>query len=346
MVKDTLIHVWDTTTGHLLGQFQKDGAFIQSLALSPDGTQIISICGRFSEPNRIVQMWHVGDDSGVSIDTYEDPPMSAAFFPGGAQFITTSQSGAIRIWDLTSTILSSVVVSTLSSFSWANNISISSDGTRLISRDCLWDIINCQVLKSFEAFAAKFSPDGTRVALAYNSHVQILDAASGATLHRSDFIVVSGMSFSLDSTQLLVRTFDGIVHVLDLTCLPNSVNTKVLSCAHPPDFMMIQSTQHGGWYRGTNGARLIWLPQDMQPVWLATGGEQFEPRRLILGSTNGLSILDMDDYLEVPLVGAAWRKGGVRYIHDLATANQASVLMRESGSAVRLFCLLFLFIPC
>jgi len=67
---------------------------------------------------------------------------------------------------------------------------------------------------------------------------------------------------------------------------------------------------------------------------------------LILGSTNGLAILDMEDYLEVPPVGAAWRQGGTRYTHDSTrTARQASALMSESGSTVWFFRLFVLFIP-
>jgi hypothetical protein len=136
-----------------------------------------------------------------------------------------------------------------------------------------------------------------------------------------------------------------LVRVMDLTCLPTSVNTEVLSCVYPPDSTMIQSFQDDGWYCATNGARLIWLPQDMQPVWLATGGGPFRSQCLILGSTNGLAILDMEDYLEVPPVSVAWRKGGVRHMHDFVTLSQANALMSESGSAVWLFQFV-LFIPC
>ncbi|KIM74793.1 hypothetical protein PILCRDRAFT_693732 [Piloderma croceum F 1598] len=244
VVNDALIYVWDTT-GHLLGQFQKDGAYIRSLALSPDGARIISICGSFSET--IVQMWHVGDDSSISFNTYGDPPKSAAFFPDGARLITTAASGAIRIWDIRSTTPSSVLKSTLpSSLCGTGDLAISSDGTRLILCYFLWDIISCHVLKSFHAYTAKFSPDGTRAALAIGIGVEILDANSGATLYQSGVFRVRSMSFSVDSTQLLYWSYDGIIHVMDLMCLPTSFNIEVLSCVHPPDCMMIQPSQRDG----------------------------------------------------------------------------------------------------
>jgi WD40 repeat protein len=336
VVADMSIYIWDTITGHLLGKSQKHQAVIRSLALSPDGAQIVSICGHSSETT--VQMWsEVGEDLGIIFDTYKDPPTSAAFFPDGARFITKSESGTMRVWDMTPTTPLLVLKSTLPTFI-STNIAISSDGTRLISDSRLWDIINCQVLKSLNAFVAKFSPDGTRVALTSGNDVQILDAITGAILYqRSGFAFGRDMSFSLDSTRLLHRNSNGIVCIMDLRHLPTSVNAEVLSCVYPPDCMMIQPSQHDGWCRATNDARLIWLPQDMQPVWLATGEEPSGSRRLILGSTNGLAILDVEDYLEVPPIGAAWRQGGTRYMHDTPdtrTARQASALMSESGSTV------------
>jgi WD40 repeat protein len=340
VVADMSIYIWDTITGHLLGKSQKHQAVIRSLALSPDGAQIVSICGHSSEAT--AQTWQVGEDLGIIFDTYKDPPESAAFFPDGARFITTSESGTIRVWDITPTTPLSVLKPILRRFE-STNIAISSDGTRLISDCRLWDIINCQVLKSLNASIAKFSPDGTRVALTSSNDVQILDAITGAILYqRSGFVFIGDMSFSLDSTRLFYWNFNGTVRIMDLRHLPTSVNTEVLSCVYPPDCMMIEPSQHDGWYRATNGARLIWLPQDMQPVWLATSGEPSGSRCLILGSTNGLAILDMEDYLEVPPVGAAWRQGGTRYMR---TAWQASAQMSESGSTVWLFRLFALFIP-
>jgi WD40 repeat protein len=183
VVADMSIHIWDTITGHLLRKSQKHQAVIRSLALSPDGTQIVSIILRPQSD----QTFQVGEDLGIIFDTYKDSPTSAAFFPDGAQFITNSESGTIRVWDITRTTPLSVLKSTLPDFISDYNVAISSDGTRLISDCHLWHIINRQVLQSFQAFAAKFSPDGTRVALNLFDGVQILDAITGAILQRSGF---------------------------------------------------------------------------------------------------------------------------------------------------------------
>jgi WD40 repeat protein len=329
VVANMLINIWDTITGDHLGRSQKHGAVIESLALSRDGTRNLSICDHSSEAT--VQTWQVGEDSGIIFDTNGDPPISATFFPDGARFITTSKSGTIRMWDMaSSTPLSVLFESTLPLHLWRNDFAISSDGTRLISCYFLGDIVNCQVLKSFDAMAAKFSPDGACVALVLGADVQILDAVTGAILQVYQLYTFGygRISFSLDSTRLFCWTYDGIGRVIDLTCSPTSVNTEVLSCVYPPDRMMIQSSQHDRWYRATNGARLIWLALDMEPVWLATG-KPTGFRRLIMGRSD-IVVLDMDDYLEVLPVGAAWRKGGVRYT-DFSTADQASALMSETA---------------
>jgi hypothetical protein len=64
---------------HLLGKSQKHGAAIQDLALSPDGTWIISISSEDT-----AQTWQIGEDLGIIFDTCGDPPISAVFFPDGA----------------------------------------------------------------------------------------------------------------------------------------------------------------------------------------------------------------------------------------------------------------------
>jgi WD40 repeat protein len=228
-------------------------------------------------------------------------------------------------------------MSAMPPFALRTDVAISSDGTRLLSHRYLWDIVHCRLLKSFDACSAKFSPDCTRIAYsrmvgiftraASLEQIDILDATTGAILYQSNYFNDGWFSFSPDSTRLLHASSDGIVRILDLQCLPMSVNVEVLSCVYPPDSMMIQTTLYDGWYRTANGASLLWLPRDMQPVWLAAGNTSSGSRRLIVGSTD-VAILEMDNYLEVAAVGAAWRTGGIRYIQH---APQVSAVVSESG---------------
>jgi WD40 repeat protein len=346
VVADSVIHVWDTITRNLLRKSQKYSADIQSLVLSPDGTRIITICHHqchdksFNEMT--VQIWLVTEDLTITLDEHKNIARSVAFIPDGMRFLTSSDQNT-RIWNMPST--TPVLVSTLtpdSSFRWDNYISISSDGARLISNDCLWDLVNDRQITSHtkHVYAAKFSPDCKLVALYTNRDLHILDATTGAELYKSHLLIesydhLSTLSFSLDSTRLLLSRLYGAAQVLDLRSLPTSVGTESLSCVYPPECMMIQSQlqpqEDKGWYHGANGARLIWLPHNMGPVWLATGKQPLGAHCLFLGSGSDVAVLDVDDYLEILPAGVAWREAGVRHVEN---PESFDTLMSKSGNKV------------
>jgi WD40 repeat protein len=284
-----------------------------------------------------VQIWLVPEDLAITLDKHEDTTRSAAFFPDGMRFLTSSGQNT-WIWDMPST--TPVLVSTLTSDGWGDYISISSDGARLISRGNLWDLVNGRQIASCAKYAttAEFSPNCKLAALCDAYGVYIFDATTGAELYKSHLFVNvdSRLSFSLDSTQLLSLTSYRPAQVLNLRSLPTSVGIEPPSCVYPPDCTIIQPQSQwklhdDGWYQGVNGARLIWLPHNMRPVWLATGKQPFGSRRLFLGRGNDVAVLDVDDYLEVLPAGVAWREPGVRYLRNSAPFD---ALMSKSGYKV------------
>jgi WD40 repeat protein len=330
VVADGVIHVWDTITHNLLAKSQKYSADIRSLVLSPNGTRIILICSYSSKMN--FQIWLVTEDLAITLDGDGADFISAAFFPGGVRYLTSANN--ICIWDMPST--TPVLTSTLIPDNWSDYASISSDGSRLILDDGLWDLVNGRRITSCteDATTAEFSPDCKLVVLGCYDGVHILDATTGAELYKSLFSPRQ-LSFSTDSTRLLVVCDDGHAQLLDLKSLPTSVGTEPPSCVYPPDCMMIQSQRQQrrgtGWYEA-NGTRLIWLPPNMRPVWLAQGKQPFGSCCLFLGSGNDVTVLDVNDYLEVLPAGVVWREAGVRYLTD---PEPFDTLMSESGNKVR-----------
>ncbi|KIM86175.1 hypothetical protein PILCRDRAFT_5220 [Piloderma croceum F 1598] len=330
VVADRVIHIWDTITRNLLNKSQKHSAYIQSLVLSPDGTRIILNCSDSSDMT--VQIWLVTEDLTITLDKYKHEYITrlAAFFPDGMRFLTSSKQ-KIWIWDMPST--TPVLVSTLTADSMS--IYISSDGARLLLDDCLWDLVNDRRITSWtgHAITAKFSPDCKLAAFRDENGVHILDATTGAKLYKHLFVndIDCRFSFSLDSTRLLSSSSYRPTQVFDLRSLPTSVGTEFPSCVYPPDCMMIQSQsqERDGWYYGPNGGRLIWLPHNMRPVWLATGKQPFGSRRLFLGSGSDVAVLDVDDYLEVLPAGVAWREAGIRYLEN---PRPFDALMSKSGN--------------
>jgi WD40 repeat protein len=320
VIADTTIHVWDTSSGNMLRECRKHQAKITFLAFSPDGTRIIALC----DYSTTIEMWNVDVNSVVTFDNY-DTAQAAAFFPDGTRLVTTS-ANEMRMWDLTSNNPS--LVSTWSADTYNNYLVISSDGTRLASSAGLWDIVNHRQLVSFYSGAPMFTSDGKCVAYIYFETVHILDAITGTELHQ-----LTGFThISINSTQVLCLSADGYICILDTRCLPPS---ESLSCVYSPDCMMVKKLQWwGGWYLGADGTRLIWLPNDLGNLCLATGTQRSESSCLVFGeNADEITILDMEDYLEVLPVGAAWRKGGIRYVHRFQ-APQTCALMSESGITV------------
>lgn len=342
VVAYTVLDVWDTSTGNLLGEYQKHGMKITALAFSLDGTRIIFVHGHSLATT--VKMWNVGEEFVTSFDSCA-AAQSVAFLPDGTRFITMSKSCSVQIWDMTSNVPSSKFSAVERTVSQRNQFVISPNGTRSILGSHLWDIVNGQQLVSLPigVSATKFSPDGAHIAYITRTYtfnfwdwrLHILDATTGAELYKSNrFGDLLCLSFTPDSTRLLCLAEHGAIYTL---CLPSSVDTEVLSCIYRPDRLMIQElspTRFSGWYRQANGKRIIWLPDDVGPVWLATAAEPFASPRLVYGQyVNEVTILDMDDYPEVLPGGVVWRKGGIRYVQS-TEAGLAGTLASESGLPV------------
>jgi hypothetical protein len=81
-----------------------------------------------------------------------------------------------------------------------------------------------------------------------------------------------------------------------------------------------------GWYHGVEGTRLMWLPEDMRPVGLATSRQTFGSRHLVAGqNANNITICDMEDYLQGLPFDRYLRESGVRYVQS-AEVRWASTL--------------------
>ena len=96
-----------------------------------------------------------------------------------------------------------------------------------------------------------------------------------------------------------------------------------------------ESLFEDGWYLGVDGTRLIWVPDDVRSVWLATGRQAFGTWHLIFGgNVNSVTILEMEDYLQGLPIKGAW-KGGVRHTTIGVKEQIAGTLASATGMLVR-----------
>jgi WD40 repeat protein/pimeloyl-ACP methyl ester carboxylesterase len=161
------LKLWDLDTGTELKTFERHGFGINSMAVLPDGKQVIYADG----PMLILQK----ADTGEVIQTLEGHSgqvNSVAVLPGGGRFISASYDATLKLWDLET----GGVIQTLESHSYHNDqatsVAVFPDGKRAISASSngilkLWDLdmaTKSQTSESHsdEVNAVTVLPDGKR----------------------------------------------------------------------------------------------------------------------------------------------------------------------------------------
>jgi WD40 repeat protein len=94
------IRIWDAATGQPAGALFGHTEAVQSLALSPDGTQLLSGAGSAARKDCTVRLWDRG--SGTELKHFVDhkaPVTSVAFAPDGKWFVSASHAQTF-LWDL------------------------------------------------------------------------------------------------------------------------------------------------------------------------------------------------------------------------------------------------------
>lgn len=150
-----MLHLWDSTTGELIRQFDTKGfvvdegfdAPITSVEFSPDGLEVLSGV----EDGRLI-VWSV--DSGSQVREFvghSDRVTSIQFSPDGTQLLTASNDRTIILWDYATGRL----IGRFTDHRGAvNDIAFSPDGTRILSgaddsRTILWDIETGNTIQRF-----------------------------------------------------------------------------------------------------------------------------------------------------------------------------------------------------
>jgi WD40 repeat protein len=97
------IRIWDAATGQPTGVLFGHTEAVQSLALSPDGAQLLSGAGSGARKDCTVRLWdRLRDQELKHFVDHKTPVTSVAFAPDGKWFVSASYSQTF-LWDLKAT---------------------------------------------------------------------------------------------------------------------------------------------------------------------------------------------------------------------------------------------------
>jgi WD40 repeat protein len=207
--RDTTAIVWDAVTGDRLLTLGDDPETeeveghtdqVNSAVFTPDGTRIVTV-----SYDGTARVWDATtgeaslvlphDGEAVFLTTTEQfgpdgaPLGPVAFSPDGGRLVTYTGAGTVRVWDVASGQLLSLLGGPI-----AYSAAFSSDGTRIVTAHDgsvarIWDAANGTVEhrldnQAFWSWGAAFSPDGSLVAVGNNDGTTGLFAVATGELER------------------------------------------------------------------------------------------------------------------------------------------------------------------
>jgi WD40 repeat protein/serine/threonine protein kinase len=174
---DNTVRLWDLQTGEEIRALNGHTNTVNSVAFSPDGTQLLS-----ASWDNTVRAWDVVSGEGrVAFAGHTDRVLSVAFSPDGITAASASRDKTIRLWEVAT-----------------------GEEIRLLRGN------------DSDVTSVTFSPDGRLIASAsLDDTVRIWDVASGRiqqimTAHTND---VNTVAFSPDGSLLLSGSSDGSVRL-------------------------------------------------------------------------------------------------------------------------------------
>jgi WD40 repeat protein len=180
------VYVWDADTGKLLHRLP-GGGLTYGVALSPDGTRLVSADG-----DNVFRLWDVASGQLARTFSAEETFIPEAAFSPDGKLLATTHTRIVRLWDpATGEMLRSLPDHNGKVY----GLAFSPDGTALATGSTdgtvrLWDVATGRLRRALEGhkhqvLAVAYSPDSKKLASAGgDSHVRVWDAATGADLLR------------------------------------------------------------------------------------------------------------------------------------------------------------------
>jgi len=243
--RDTVLVLWDLTTGRELRRFHGHKHAITSVAFAPDGSRIVSGC-----QDQTVRVWDVA--SGATVLTL--PGMKAALSPDGKRIVATAaaDSQAVTVWDAI-TGEEQLTVRHGGRGDHVRAVAWSPEGARFASCGSYGDVRVWDAQTGSKSLrllghrglvlSAAFSPDGSQIASGGgDGTLRLWDAKTGLPLRviQSRHGSVTSLAYSPDGSRLASGGTDCMVKLWETT-RGDELRTfrgharKILSLAFSPD---------------------------------------------------------------------------------------------------------------
>jgi WD40 repeat protein len=264
---DGSIRMFDARTGNkLLTAFSGRGE-ASDLLFSADGKQLVVEVYTRAQTYAVI----LDAQTGEQLAKLEDDMSfinSMAFSPDGKHFVTLSDDGAVRLWEMQAgKLLFSLPVRAKRPM---GEVGFNADGSRIAfagpNAGQLWDAQTGKELAQFDppenefvhSSDAIFSPDGKRTVFTYSDHMQIHDAETGTQLAKfsTGKRYISAI-FSPDSAQVL-SFHDNVVQTWDA-----QTGKKLLEWKAPSEIDLWRFSQDKSFLITATkaGTLLLWNPK-------------------------------------------------------------------------------------
>jgi uncharacterized repeat protein (TIGR01451 family) len=264
--RDGSAKLWAVATGEVLQTFAEPGVSIVAVALSPDGTTVLT--GNWEE--RAVVLWDAMTGDRIRTVPQSDRSFHIAFSPDGTKFLTAGSSVVFGSPDTTAHLWEVATGEEIGRFTGhgdrVNAVAFSPDGSRVVTGSGdrtakLWDAETRTVVRTFghpEAVdSVAFSAEGTRVLTgARDGIARLWNTITGLQMRifrpeaSSPYVAYVDAAISADGTKVITGSSTGAAVVWDAATgaqlWTSGHRGDVISVAFSPDGTKVLTGSYDG----------------------------------------------------------------------------------------------------